>query len=152
MVCLRPPNCATDIVLPRQGSHRRFFLSPPAWDRYTHGRRLATGIRRGDPYEHLPQSCWLCDGAGANGKNCTVLEAMVTTIWDACQLGHFLLRRLKSIKPPQGMKLKRVERIAGWRRVPASRGAKPATELVLAVIKSMLHRGYILLPEGEHSM
>jgi 4-aminobutyrate aminotransferase-like enzyme len=28
---------------------------------------------------------------------------------------------------------------------------KPATELVLRVIKSMLHRGYILLPEGEHS-
>jgi 4-aminobutyrate aminotransferase-like enzyme len=28
---------------------------------------------------------------------------------------------------------------------------KPATEIVLAAIKKLLHRGYIFLPEGEHS-
>jgi 4-aminobutyrate aminotransferase-like enzyme len=28
---------------------------------------------------------------------------------------------------------------------------KPATEVVLKIIKRMLHRGFILLPEGEHS-
>ena len=28
---------------------------------------------------------------------------------------------------------------------------KPATEAVLKIIKRMLHRGFILLPEGEHS-
>ena len=27
---------------------------------------------------------------------------------------------------------------------------KPATQLALAAIKALLHRGYILLPEGEH--
>jgi 4-aminobutyrate aminotransferase-like enzyme len=28
---------------------------------------------------------------------------------------------------------------------------KPATDAVLEIIKRMLHRGFILLPEGEHS-
>jgi 4-aminobutyrate aminotransferase-like enzyme len=27
----------------------------------------------------------------------------------------------------------------------------PATDMALKVIKAMLHRGFILLPEGEHS-
>ena len=27
---------------------------------------------------------------------------------------------------------------------------KPATDVAMQVIKTMLHRGYILLPEGEH--
>ena len=27
---------------------------------------------------------------------------------------------------------------------------KPATELALSAIKTLLHRGYIFLPEGEH--
>jgi 4-aminobutyrate aminotransferase/(S)-3-amino-2-methylpropionate transaminase len=27
---------------------------------------------------------------------------------------------------------------------------KPATEAALAAIKTLLHRGYIFLPEGEH--
>ena len=30
-------------------------------------------------------------------------------------------------------------------------GGKPATEAVMQVIKKMLQRGFILLPEGEHA-
>jgi len=29
-------------------------------------------------------------------------------------------------------------------------GGRPATEAALAAIKTLLHRGYIFLPEGEH--
>lgn len=72
-------------------------------------------------------------------------------IWGACQLGHFLLRRLKSIKPPQGYEIEARGKglLAGVEF--KHRDGKPATELVRAIIKSMLHCGYILLPEGEYS-
>ena len=29
-------------------------------------------------------------------------------------------------------------------------GGQPATEMALAAIKKLLHRGFIFLPEGEH--
>lgn len=72
-------------------------------------------------------------------------------ICEAGQRGHFLLRRLRSIKPPQGFEIEARGKglLAGVEL--KHRDGKPATKLVLAIIKSMLHRGYILLPEGEHS-
>jgi 4-aminobutyrate aminotransferase-like enzyme len=72
-------------------------------------------------------------------------------IGEACQRGHFLLRRLKTIQSPRGFKIS----VRGQGLLAAielkHHDGKPATELVLSVIKSMLQRGYILLPEGEHS-
>ena len=72
-------------------------------------------------------------------------------IYRACQLGHFLLQRLRTIKAPTGYRLEVRGKglLAGVELCRAD--GKPATELVLRVIKLMLHRGYILLPEGEHS-
>ena len=72
-------------------------------------------------------------------------------IYDSCQLGHFLLRRLKSIRPPPGLKLLARGKglMVGLELLRADNS--PATELTMRVIKTMLHRGFILLPEGEHS-
>lgn len=72
-------------------------------------------------------------------------------IWKSGQCGHYLLRRLKSIKPPPGVEIevRGIGLLAGIEL--KHRDGKPATKLVLEVIKSMLHCGYILLPEGEHS-
>jgi 4-aminobutyrate aminotransferase-like enzyme len=70
---------------------------------------------------------------------------------EACQRGHFLLRRLKTIKPPSGFEIS----VRGRGLLAAVelnfKNGKPATDLTLKIIKVMLHRGYILLPEGEHS-
>jgi len=72
-------------------------------------------------------------------------------IHNACQLGHFLLGRLRSIKAPPGFQIQArgIGLLAG---LEISRNdGEPATDLVLEIVKTMLHRGYILLPEGEHS-
>lgn len=72
-------------------------------------------------------------------------------VWDACYLGHFLMQRLQSIKAPRGFKIQaRGKGLLAGLEVRRDDG-KPATDLVLRIVKTMLHCGYILLPEGEHS-
>jgi 4-aminobutyrate aminotransferase-like enzyme len=70
----------------------------------------------------------------------------------AADLGKFLLAELAKIQIPQS------------KAVCQSRGrgllvgmelnlpdGKPATQLALGAVKTLLHRGYIFLPEGEHA-
>ncbi len=66
-------------------------------------------------------------------------------------LGRFLLSELASI---QNSKLKIKNSVRGLGLMAGVEltlpNGKPATEAALAVIKTLLHRGYIFLPEGEH--
>lgn len=67
------------------------------------------------------------------------------------QRGEFLLAQLKKLPVPSGHTISARGRglMAGIELRDARGG--PATDLVIRVIKNMLHRGFILLPEGEHS-
>ena len=68
----------------------------------------------------------------------------------SAELGDFLLEQLSILHPPSSI-------LASVRGLGLMAGielnlpnGKPATQLALAAIKALLHRGYILLPEGEH--
>ncbi len=69
----------------------------------------------------------------------------------SAELGRFLLAELAQIKNLK-FKIKNSERGLGLMvgvelTLP---DGKPATEAALDAIKTLLHRGYIFLPEGEH--
>ncbi len=65
-------------------------------------------------------------------------------------LGLFLLNELNALLPLVGLQLhaRGLGLMAGLEL--RSEAGKPATDAALGAIKRMLHRGYILLPEGEH--
>lgn len=65
--------------------------------------------------------------------------------------GALLLQQLHQIASaaPFQLKARGMGLLAGLELVRADR--RPATDECLATIKQMLHRGFILLPEGEHS-
>jgi 4-aminobutyrate aminotransferase-like enzyme len=69
----------------------------------------------------------------------------------SAELGEFLLTELSKIQSPKSKvvcKSRGLGLMAGVElRLP---DGKPATEATMRAIKSMLHRGFILLPEGEH--
>jgi 4-aminobutyrate aminotransferase-like enzyme len=69
----------------------------------------------------------------------------------SAKIGKFLLNELGSI---QNSKLKTQNSIRGLGLMVGVEltlaDGKPATEAALTAIKTLLHRGYILLPEGEH--
>jgi 4-aminobutyrate aminotransferase-like enzyme len=69
----------------------------------------------------------------------------------SAKLGKFLLNELGSI---QNSKLKTQNSIRGLGLMVGVEltfaDGKPATEIALTAIKTLLHRGYIFLPEGEH--
>jgi 4-aminobutyrate aminotransferase-like enzyme len=69
----------------------------------------------------------------------------------AAALGEFLLAELAAIK---NLKLKTKTSVRGRGLMVGVEltwpDGRPATELALKTIKSLLHRGYIFLPEGEH--
>ncbi len=79
------------------------------------------------------------------------------------RLGKFLTAELKSaIADRQSPTAKQASAIGNWRLAIRGQGllagleltspnGLPATEKTLRVIKEMLHRGFILLPEGEHA-
>lgn len=68
----------------------------------------------------------------------------------SAQLGKTLLRALRSIPPPPGLRLEaRGLGLMAGLELHRHDGA-PATEETMRVIKAMLRRGFILLPEGEH--
>jgi 4-aminobutyrate aminotransferase-like enzyme len=68
------------------------------------------------------------------------------------ELGRFLVGALASLKPvASGLKFaaRGLGLLAGIElRKP---DGAPATEAAMRIIKSLLHRGFIVLPEGEHS-
>lgn len=68
----------------------------------------------------------------------------------SAKLGQRLLKMLSVLHPPSSIRIsaRGIGLMAGLElRKP---DGLPATEESLRVIKAMLHRGYILLPEGEH--
>jgi 4-aminobutyrate aminotransferase-like enzyme len=70
----------------------------------------------------------------------------------ATVLGAFLLDQLSRLRIPAGqlvLSARGVGLMAGLEvTLP---GGEPATQIVLAAIKSLLHQGYLFLPEGEHA-
>jgi len=71
--------------------------------------------------------------------------------WRSARLGEFLLKQLRSEISNPGLQL----RVRGLGMMVGIEllhtNGKPATDAALRAIKTMLDRGYILLPEGEHS-
>jgi 4-aminobutyrate aminotransferase-like enzyme len=69
----------------------------------------------------------------------------------SAKLGRFLLNELGSI---QKSKIKNQNLVRGLGLMVGVElklpNGKPATEVALGAIKTLLHRGYIFLPEGEH--
>ena len=65
--------------------------------------------------------------------------------------GEFLLEALSALSAPRNLRLSVRGKglLVGLELTSAS--GEPATAVALEIIKRMLHRGYILLPEGEHS-
>jgi 4-aminobutyrate aminotransferase-like enzyme len=70
---------------------------------------------------------------------------------NATLTGHALLKALKRVPAPKGYRLvaRGLGLIAGLEICRAD--GTPATQLVHKIVKEMLHRGYILFPEGENS-
>jgi 4-aminobutyrate aminotransferase-like enzyme len=66
-------------------------------------------------------------------------------------LGKFLLRQLAVLHPPSSIcvSVRGLGLMVGVELTLPD--GKPATEAALVAIKKLLHRGYIFLPEGEHS-
>ncbi len=69
----------------------------------------------------------------------------------SAKLGQFLLNKLGPIR---NLKLKTQNSVRGLGLMVGVEltlpNGKPATEIALSAIKTLLHRGYIFLPEGEH--
>ena len=67
----------------------------------------------------------------------------------SAELGRFLLDKLSKIQSPKSkMGARGIGLMAGLELTLPN--GKPATETALTAIKTLLHRGYIFLPEGEH--
>jgi 4-aminobutyrate aminotransferase-like enzyme len=65
--------------------------------------------------------------------------------------GEFLLKQLSALPAPRNGRLRvRGKGLLVGLEITSTHG-RPATTIALEIIKRMLHRGYILLPEGEHS-
>ena len=70
----------------------------------------------------------------------------------SASLGRFLLSLLSKLAAPASalrLSARGVGLLAGL-EVRAADGS-PASAAALALVKTMLHRGFILLPEGEHA-
>jgi len=67
----------------------------------------------------------------------------------AAQLGRFLLDRLRAAIPAANAEIRGRGLMAGVEL--KNHDGTPATDRAFAVIKEMLRRGFILLPEGEHA-
>ena len=69
----------------------------------------------------------------------------------SAKLGRMLLQKLSTLRPPSSILVsaRGVGLMAGWELL--NRDGSPATAESLRIIKAMLHRGFILLPEGEHA-
>jgi 4-aminobutyrate aminotransferase-like enzyme len=69
----------------------------------------------------------------------------------AVELGKFLLDELSKIQSPRSKVVCSPREIGLMAALELSLpDGKPATEIAINAIKTLLHRGYIFLPEGEH--
>ena len=70
----------------------------------------------------------------------------------SAQLGEVLLRELSKVRSPRSKVIGRARGIGLMAGLELwNEDGSPATELSLRVIKRLLHRGFIFLPEGEHA-
>lgn len=67
----------------------------------------------------------------------------------SAQMGTALLERLRALKPPRGYRFQARGRGLMAGLAIETRSGEPATEFTLAVMKHLLKRGCIILPEGE---
>jgi 4-aminobutyrate aminotransferase-like enzyme len=67
----------------------------------------------------------------------------------AAELGKFLLDELSKVQSPKSKVEARGLGLMAGIELTLPDG-QPATEIAVATIKKLLHRGYIFLPEGEH--
>jgi len=67
----------------------------------------------------------------------------------SAKLGEFILAELSKLQNPKYLITARGLGLMAGLEIKTPNGS-PASDPVLRAIKSMLHRGYILLPEGEH--
>ncbi|MEI9962829.1 MAG: aminotransferase class III-fold pyridoxal phosphate-dependent enzyme [Limisphaerales bacterium] len=67
----------------------------------------------------------------------------------SAELGIFLLDELSKVQSPKSKVEARGLGLMVGIELKSPDG-KPATEAALSAIKTLLHRGYIFLPEGEH--
>jgi 4-aminobutyrate aminotransferase-like enzyme len=122
----------------------RAELMDAAWPRTT-GEALHTSTFLGHPV-----GCAMALAQIAELRTRTLIER-------SAKLGRVLLSSLQALAPPERSKRGSALRLearglgllAGF-EVGFADG-KPATDVALSITKQMLHRGYILLPEGECS-
>jgi len=70
----------------------------------------------------------------------------------SARLGEMLLRELSKVQSPKSKVVCRARGIGLMAGIELlNEDGSPATELSLRVIKKLLHRGFIFLPEGEHA-
>jgi 4-aminobutyrate aminotransferase-like enzyme len=70
----------------------------------------------------------------------------------SADLGKFLLEKLSSLQVPKSEVICSARGLGLMAGIELTLpGGKPATQLALGVIKKLLHRGYIFLPEAEHA-
>ena len=95
-----------------------------------------------------------------NPVGCAMALAQIAEIGDrklperAAELGNYLLEQLQSLQseisnPKFQIRTRGLGLMAGLELILPD--GKPAMQISLNVIKSLLHRGYIFLPEGEHA-
>jgi 4-aminobutyrate aminotransferase-like enzyme len=90
-----------------------------------------------------------------NPVGCAMALAQITAIRTgklpqrAAQLGRFLVDRLHAVVPPPRGEIRGRGLMAGVEL--KNRDGSPATDWAFAVIKEMLRRGFILLPEGQYA-
>lgn len=64
--------------------------------------------------------------------------------------GRFLMTELKKVRSRKlGLHVRGVGLMAGIEL--REKDGRPATEIALGIIKRLLHKGFIFLPEGEHA-
>ncbi|MEJ0091131.1 MAG: aminotransferase class III-fold pyridoxal phosphate-dependent enzyme [Limisphaerales bacterium] len=69
----------------------------------------------------------------------------------SAKLGQFLLKELSTIQNPKFKTQNSVRGLGLMVGVELTLpNGQPATEVALTAIKTLLHHGYIFLPEGEH--
>ncbi|HEY3855989.1 MAG TPA: aspartate aminotransferase family protein [Verrucomicrobiae bacterium] len=90
-----------------------------------------------------------------NPVGCAMALAQIAEVRDkklperSARLGKILLDALRSAIPPEQGEIRGRGLMVGVEL--RNRDGSPATDRAFKAIKEMLHRGFILLPEGEHS-
>ena len=67
------------------------------------------------------------------------------------RLGKLLIRELNKLQAPSGfdLQVRGIGLMVGFEILLAN--GRPATQESLSIVKRLLHRGFIILPEGEHA-